>query len=48
MKSFTVDDKTICDLECILNGQFSPLTTFMNFEDWQNVCSNFHLANGDF
>ena len=43
-----LDDKTCCDLECILSGVFNPLTTFMNEEDWANVCTNLHLNNNKF
>ena len=43
-----IDDKTICDLECILSGQFSPLTTFMGENDWKSVCEDLHLSNGSF
>jgi len=43
-----LDDKTCCDLECILSGVFNPLTTFMNKKDWVNVCSNLHLNDNNF
>lgn len=48
MKSIILDDKTLGDLECIFNGQFSPLSTFMNELDWKNVCEKMHLSNGQF
>lgn len=48
MKYITLDNKTISDLECILDGYFDPLTTFMDEPDWQNVCKNMKLANGKF
>ena len=43
-----LDTKCLGDLVCILNGQFSPLNTFMGESDWKNVCENLHLKNGDF
>ncbi len=46
--NFVVDDKTLCDLECILEGYFHPLNTFMNKNDWVNVCKNLHLTDGSF
>ena len=48
MNSYVLDDKTLCDLECILGGYFSPLNTFMGSDDWSSVCSDLHLANGSF
>tara|TARA_B100000674_G_C37898048_1_gene942312 strand:+ start:102 stop:1673 length:1572 start_codon:yes stop_codon:yes gene_type:complete len=43
-----LDNKCLGDLICILNGQFSPLTTFMGEKDWKNVCEHLHLENGSF
>lgn len=43
-----LDEKTLCDLECILGGYFSPLTTFMGENDWWNVCQNLSLENETF
>ena len=43
-----MDEKTICDLECIFGGHFHPLSTFMGEADWRSVCSTMHLANGKF
>ena len=48
MKRLVLDDKTLGDLECIIDGYFSPLNTFMNQKDWFSVCTTMHLANGDF
>jgi len=48
MKTIIIDEKTLGDLECLLNGYFEPLSTFMNYDDWKNVCENLHLKNGDF
>ena len=38
--SVILDDKTLCDLECLNLGLFSPLKFFMNEEDWNSVCKN--------
>ena len=46
--NFILDEKTLCDLECILDGYFYPLTSFMNKQDWKSVCNNLHLNSGDF
>ncbi len=46
--NLVLDDKTLCDLECILEGQFHPLNTFMGSADWREVCMNLHLCNGSF
>lgn len=43
-----LDDKTLCDLECLMNGYFDPINTFMNEKDWRNVCENLHLSNNHF
>ena len=43
-----LDEKTIYDLECLLDGYFEPVNTFMNKEQWMSVCKNLHLDNGDF
>ncbi len=41
-----LDDKNISDLEMIANGAMSPLTGFMNAEDYRSVVDTMHLANG--
>lgn len=38
--------RQLCDLECILNGTFAPLTGFLNREDYHSVCKNMRLADG--
>lgn len=43
-----LDEKTICDLECILEGYFNPLYTFMDEDDWKSVCDKMELKNGEF
>lgn len=38
--------RQICDLECILSGVFSPLTGFLDEQDYHSVCNNMRLSNG--
>lgn len=38
--------RQLCDLECLLNGTFAPLTGFLNREDYHSVCKNMRLADG--
>lgn len=45
-KEYLLDNRTLCDLECILDGSFTPLTTFMNKRDWKSVLDNMTLYNG--
>jgi sulfate adenylyltransferase len=43
-----LNSRQICDLELLMNGGFSPLTGFMNEEDYNGVVNDMHLksANG--
>ena len=34
LKSWTLSDRQLCDIEMILNGGFSPLDGFMNRKDY--------------
>jgi sulfate adenylyltransferase len=43
-----LDEKTICDLECLLDGYFEPVNSFMNKKQWKSVCENLHLDSGEF
>src|SRR5256714_13893633 len=38
--------RQVCDLELVMNGGFSPLTTFLGRADYDNVCSQMRLADG--
>ena len=44
--SWQLTDRQICDLELILNGGFSPLTGFMNRNDYETVLNDMRLADG--
>jgi len=46
--NIVLDSKTLGDLICILEGQFSPLSTFMSESDWRSVCMTLKLTNGKF
>lgn len=44
--SWQLSDRQICDLELILNGGFSPLSGFMNLNDYESVIKDMRLADG--
>lgn len=44
--SWDLTERQICDLELLLNGGFSPLTGFMNEDDFHSVCSQMRLKDG--
>lgn len=44
--SWDLTPRQICDLELLLNGGFSPLTGFMNRDDYESVCEKMRLSNG--
>jgi len=41
-----MDERATSDLELIAIGGFSPLRGFMDLDDYEQVVSNMHLANG--
>ena len=45
LKSWTLTDRQLCDIELILNGGFSPLDGFMNQDDYNSVCEKIRLEN---
>lgn len=45
-KTVTLSRKQLCDVEMILNGAFSPLSTFMNEADYSHVVQDMRLADG--
>jgi len=47
LKSITLSDRQVCDLELILNGAFSPIKGFMNKQDYDSVLKNMRLENGE-
>ncbi|KAH9814944.1 hypothetical protein DFH28DRAFT_893961 [Melampsora americana] len=46
LPSITLSERSLCDLECIMNGAFSPLTGFMTQEDYENVLNSSRLRSG--
>ena len=48
VRHLVLDERTLCDLQCLEEGHFAPLVTFMGKADWQSVCSGMHLVNGVF
>jgi sulfate adenylyltransferase len=44
--SWLLTERQICDVELLMNGAFSPLTGFMNREDYDRVVGESRLANG--
>ncbi len=45
-KSWTLNRRQLCDLECIMNGAFSPLTGYMARNDYDAVVNDARLADG--
>ena len=45
-KTWVLTDRQICDLELIMDGSFSPLTGFLNENDYNGVLDNMKLTDG--
>lgn len=45
LPSLTLTDRQLCDLELILNGGFSPLTGFLNEDDYLSVVNDLRLSS---
>ena len=45
LRSWSLTDRQLCDVELILNGGFSPLVGFMNQDDYDSVCEKTRLQN---
>ncbi|MCH9715983.1 MAG: bifunctional sulfate adenylyltransferase/adenylylsulfate kinase [Gammaproteobacteria bacterium] len=43
---WSLTKRQLCDVECLLNGAFSPLTGFLTEADYVSVCENMRLTNG--
>jgi sulfate adenylyltransferase len=46
LPSLQLSARSLCDLELLANGGFSPLTTFMNSRDYHGVIEDMRLHNG--
>ncbi|MCL4262380.1 MAG: bifunctional sulfate adenylyltransferase/adenylylsulfate kinase [Anaerolineae bacterium] len=46
LPSVRLSDRSVCDLELLATGAFSPLDQFMGQADHQSVLDNMRLANG--
>lgn len=46
LPSIKISARSICDLELIANGAFSPLDRFMGKEDYDRVITEMRLSNG--
>ncbi len=46
LASWDLTERQLCDLELLLNGEFSPLTGFMEEKDYKSVVDNMRLTNG--
>jgi sulfate adenylyltransferase len=44
--SWHLTDRQVCDVELLMNGAFSPLTGFMNREDYDCVVTDSRLTSG--
>ena len=44
--SWDLTPRQLCDLELLMNGGFSPLTTFMGRADYESVRDRMRLADG--
>jgi sulfate adenylyltransferase len=41
-----LDEREMCDLECLLNGSFAPLTGYMGHGDYESCLSSMRLEDG--
>ncbi len=46
LPSLQLSERSVCDLELLATGAFSPLDRFMGWEDHQRVLDEMRLANG--
>ncbi|KAJ5110812.1 Sulfate adenylyltransferase [Penicillium argentinense] len=47
LPAVVLTERQLCDLELIMNGGFSPLEGFMNQADYDRVCEDCRLADGN-
>lgn len=46
LPSIQISPRSVCDLELLATGGFSPLTRFMGRADYERVCEEMRLADG--
>ena len=46
LKSITLSNRQLCDIELIINGSFKPLKGFLNKSDYKSVLKEMRLSNG--
>jgi sulfate adenylyltransferase len=46
LPSLQLSERTVCDLELLATGAFSPLTSFMGHQDFHRVLDEMRLSNG--
>ena len=46
LPSIQISERSVCDLECLSVGAFSPLDRFMGSDDYQRVLDEMHLSGG--
>ena len=47
LKSITLSNRQLCDIELIINGSFKPLKGFLNKSDYKSVLKEMRLSNGE-
>ena len=47
LQSIQISERSLCDLELLATGGFSPLNGFMNQSDYKSVLDNMRLSNGN-
>src|ERR1051325_3563697 len=46
LQSLQLSERSVCDLEMLTIGAFSPLASFMGKDDYDHVLNEMRLANG--
>ena len=44
--SWDLTPRQVCDIELLMNGAFSPLSTFLGQADYESVCTQMRLTDG--
>lgn len=46
LKTWSLTKRQLCDVECLLNGTYAPLSGFLNQDDYESVCTTMRLRDG--